>query len=409
MLAILLTTQSGVHAADQPTGGGGQWLTEKPGTRLGKTVAKWTDSARHAYSKIQPWNCDQSLLVLINRGASRELTFIESPQPDDLTGRHDPGATGTVAFARAVPGTEARWLPDDARRMLYVADDTVGLWQVDTDETEPLYRFDDLHGLQIGPWEGNLSNDGRRVVLSGKRRPDDASVSVLFDRQAGKELARLVHPAERSVDWISVSASGRFIVLNGQVEAGGQDQTQVFDEDFEPVGEPWLSYGRPSHYDLAVDDNGDDVAIGVSKSAPDDGLVIKRRLRDGKVTVLTDAGYASHTSARNTALPGWAFVTYQGKLPDYPPYANEVVAVRTDGSGEVARLASFPDAGDDYWAQPQAVSSPDGSLVLWAQTWPAKVARTGAGDPALPAIGAALAATHLKADADCSTCTPDCR
>ncbi len=400
----------GSVATGEPPERVGRWLTGKPGTRLGKGGAEWTDTVRHAYSKIQPWNCDQSLLVLINRGAPREITFIVSPQPGKQPLSAEKVKAGQVSFLRAVPGTEARWLPDDPGRMLYVADDTIGLWQVEKDKTDLLYRFDDLHQLQIGPWEGNLSNDGERVVVTGKRRQGDVPVSVLFDRQAGKELARYVHPPDLTVDWVSVSAGGRYIVLNGQVEADGQDQTQVFDDHFEPVGEPWLAYGRPSHYDLAVDENGDDVAIGVSKSAPDDGLVIKRRLRDGAVTVLTDAGYASHASTRNIGLPGWAFITYQGELPDYPPYANEVVAVRTEGSGEVVRIAAFPNAGDDYWAQPQAVASPDGSMVLWARTWPAKVARTGATNSELPAIGTALTRTNLPLpDEDCSTCEPACR
>lgn len=202
-----------------------------------------------------------------------------------------------------------------------------------------------------------------------------------------------------------MSPGGGYIVLNGQIEAGGHDQTQVFDAQFRPVGPPWLAYGRPSHYDLAVDSNGDEVAIGVSKSAPDDGLVIKRRLRDGQVTRLTDAGYASHTSTRNVALPDWAIVTYQGELRDYPPFANEVVAVRTDGSLQRRRISGFPDAGDDERAQPQAVASPDGALVLWAQTRPA---RRGPDDAAV--IGTALAASGLpKLTSACSTCAPDCR
>ena len=36
------------------------------------------------------------------------------------------------------------------------------------------------------------------------------------------------------------------------------------------------------------------------------------RLLDGEVTVLTNGGYATHTSARNLSRPGWAYVTYQG-------------------------------------------------------------------------------------------------
>ena len=348
--ALDATGEAPAGAAPQAIG---QWLTGQPKSRMAGSDERWTANARHAYSKIQPWNCDQSLAVLINRGGRQEATFIDEQ--------------GEVAFQRAVPGSEARWLPGDSQRMFVVDDDTVSLWQVIDDSTRALLRFEDLTALRIGPWEGNLSQDGSRVVLSGEQRSDGRLVSVLLDVSDGRELARYRHPSGQVPDWISVSASGRYIVMNGALVGDGQDQTRVFNDAFDELGEPWTDYGRPSHYDLALDEQGDDVAIGVSKSQPDDGLVIKRRLSDGKVTALTDAGYASHTSTRNTRLPGWAFVTYQGKLPDHPPYANEIVAVRTDGSGGVHRISRFPDAGDDYWAQPQAVPSWDGSRVLWAQ------------------------------------------
>ena len=91
------------------------------------------------------------------------------------------------------------------------------------------------------------------------------------------------------------------MVLNGGITAKDADQSQVYDLEGNSVGEPWLKYGRPSHYDLTLDEHGDDIAVGVSKSPPDSGRVIKRRLRDGMVTVLTSGGYATHISTRNVA------------------------------------------------------------------------------------------------------------
>ncbi len=93
-----------------------------------------------------------------------------------------------------------------------------------------------------------------------------------------------------------------------------------------------------------------------------------RRLRDGHVTVLTEAGYASPTSTRNVGLPGWAFVTYQHPGPTWPPYWNEVVAVSLTG-GLVKRLAHLHGVHTDYEAESHAVPPPDGRRVLFASNW----------------------------------------
>ena len=165
------------------------------------------------------------------------------------------------------------------------------------------------------------------------------------------------------------------MVLNGKLQGENGDQTQVYDLEGNKVGQLWEEYGRPSHYDLAIDEEGDDVAVGVSKSNPDDGRVIKRRLKDGKITVLTSGGYASHVSARNVRRPGWAYVTYQLRGPTWPPFWDEVIAVKLDGSMKVERIAHLHTNRTDYLTEAHAVPSPNGNLVLWASAWEAESGR----------------------------------
>jgi hypothetical protein len=157
----------------------------------------------------------------------------------------------------------------------------------------------------------------------------------------------------------------------------GGDRTLVFTLQGEQVTGMWTEYGRPSHYDLTVDENGDEVAVGVSKSKPDEGRVIKRRLRDGKVTVLTAGGYASHTSTRNVDRPGWAYITYQNRDSNskWGSYRDEVVAVKLDGSMTVERLAHLHTKKLDYVTEAHAVPSPDGRRILWASNWESDTGR----------------------------------
>jgi hypothetical protein len=165
-----------------------------------------------------------------------------------------------------------------------------------------------------------------------------------------------------SIDWVSVSAGGSYVVVNH-----GNDNTSVYTLSGTKVGSTWTEYGRPSHYDLAVDDQGEEVAVGVSKSSPDDGRVIKRRLRDGVVTVLTTGGYASHSSTRSVNRSGWVYSTYTGNTTP-TLYRGEIIAARLDGT-RTERIAHHRGVTADYLTEQQGSPSPDGKRIVFASTW----------------------------------------
>jgi hypothetical protein len=69
------------------------------------------------------------------------------------------------------------------------------------------------------------------------------------------------------------------------------------------------------------------------------------------------------------------FLSYGGtpaevsQHPDWAPYAQQVIALRTDGSGEVRRIVDTRNAHFDYWSETHASPSPDGSQVIWSSNW----------------------------------------
>ena len=328
-------------------------ITGNPDAGIPNVNGKWAKVARHHYSKDAAWNCDQSLLYLaIHQGRPNRL-FLD-------------GENYAVRFTRHNrPGREMRWHPQRPDIMVYVRDNAIGYWDVRKDTTEVIVTFPGYCEFRIGPWEGNLSLDGRLIVVVGMKGKD--RIAFAYDLEQKQKYPDLVLN-DVTIDWVSVSASGKYIVLNGEID-GGKDRTQVYDLAGNKTTELWEKYGRPSHYDLTIDENGDDIAVGVSKSKPDVGRVIKRRLRDGKVTVLTSGGYAGHTSTRNVRRPGWAYVTYQGRGSAWPPYWDEVVAVKLDGSMTAERIAHLHTKRIDYLTEAHAVPSPDGKRVLWASNW----------------------------------------
>ena len=355
----------------------GRIVTGKPGSPIENTELVWSDVARHLYSKIQPWNCDESLLWLVNQDNQRTQIFYD-------------GSGENIEFIRTAPGTELRWLPGSKYQMLFVNNNSVGIWHVNSNETDILTEFSSLSKLRIGPYEGNLSRDGRWVVLSGFTNDSLHTPklrSLVYDIKNKRVHSSFEHVSRVAPDWISISASGRFIVENGIDDANRNDTTQVYDINFNPIGERWLSYGRPSHFDLTLDRYGDDIAVGVSKSKPDDGNLIKRRLHDGKIESLVSVGYARHTSARSLSTDNWVLATYEGQLSNWPPFSNELVAVSLNHGG-VKRVLTYERHIENYWTQAQAVISPTGSLVAWAQE---------SSDDVNPSIGLAVANSGLLA------------
>lgn len=328
-------------------------ITGNPDADIPNVNGKWAKVARHHYSKDAAWNCDQTLLCLGKHQGRPNKVFLD-------------GENYAVRFTRhGGPGREIRWHPQRPDIMVYVRDNAIGYWDVRKDTTEVIVTFPGYCEFRIGPWEGNLSLDGRLIVVVGMK--GENRIAFAYDIEQKQKYPDLVLN-DVTIDWVSVSASGKYIVLNGEID-GGKDRTQVYDLAGNKTTKLWKKYGRPSHYDMTIDENGDDIAVGVSKSKPDVGRVIKRRLRDGKVTVLTSGGYAGHTSTRNVRRPGWAYVTYQGRGSAWPPYWDEVVAVKLDGSMTAERIAHLHTKRIDYLTEAHAVPSPDGKRVLWASNW----------------------------------------
>ena len=342
-----------LKSIDDPIFGTKVTRVSDPARRIPNVNKTWEKAARHHYSKDQAWNADQTLLML-DRGTVGNL-YLD-------------GETYEPLFIKKAPGTN-RWHPKNPEMQIYVRDNRIGTWNVITEKNTVIAELSGYSKFSIGPSEGNVSNDGNRLVVVGLN-PKGQKVAFAYDLRAKRKYPDL--KLESRYGWCSISPSGNYIVGNGDHLhfTRGEDQTQIYDLNGKKVGPLWSEYGRPSHYDLTIDENGDEVAVGVSKSKPDNGRVIKRRLRDGKVTVLTSGGYASHASTRNLQRPGWAYVTYKrGGRGKWLPYGDEIVAVKLDGSMEVQRLGHTHAVPTGYLAEQHGSPSPDGTKVIFASNW----------------------------------------
>ena len=330
-------------------------------TRPGKTLGAGgvCDKAycRHRYSSTQAWNADQSLLVITN--GCHGMCFLD-------------GTTFEPLFHRSMTD-DCKWHPQDAARMLCVRRDRIFWWVPRTNAQRTAFSPSDLSDMQFGPYKGNLSLDGTRMVVRA-RKADGRAIAFALDVETGQRHAEIdVDRIPGANGYCGISPSGQFIACFQNLP-NGVDTAHIFTLEGRE-SQHWHEHHRPGHGDMAIDADDNDVYVGISKADPDKWHVIKRRLKDGQVTVLAPAGYATHASTRNILRPSWVFLSYEGSRekigaqPGWAPFYQEVVALRIDGSGEVRRVARTRNAKHDYESETHASPSPDGTRVIWASNW----------------------------------------
>jgi hypothetical protein len=311
----------------------------------------------HRYSSSQAWNADQSLLLIAN-GCSG-FCFLD-------------GSTYVPLFHRTVPN-ECEWHPVDPALMICVSGKEIYTWNPRSDIRTAVYAFNEYNDLQFGPYKGNPSRDGTRLVVRATNAQGEL-VAFAYDISAQRKYPdiKLTNLSGRN-GYCTISPSGRYVFC-ANATLDGTDTAYVFTVDGVQL-QHWIEHHRPGHGDMTTDTDGNDVYVGISKASPDKYHIIKRRLDDGAVTDLAPYGDGQHASIRNINRPGWVFVTYSGtylgvaELLGGTAFYQEVIALRIDGSGELRRVIQTRNIKYDYWNESHASPSPDGSQIIWSSNW----------------------------------------
>jgi len=331
------------------TGNAGTPISNVPG-------GVWGSTNRHNYSKDAVWNADQTLMVIKTiKGSGGTL-------PAGTDALIIDGSTYQPLYARLGFEVEARWHPTNARLMVYITSaGELGSYDVPSNARTIIALFSGYSGTQFGPWEGQLSNDGNWVVINATRTSDNKSVGFAYNMSTHTKYPD-IDLSGFNLDWVSISPLGdKILVYDTNLH------TSIYDLQGNQLAF-WSQSGQPDHYDMRVDTDGQEIATGVAKSAPYDGNTIKRRMSDGVITALITKGYGTHGSTRDLTRSGYMFETYQTTSKNWPPYLNELLAVKLDGT-RAERICHLYSKGTTYDAQPQACPSPDGKRAIFASDW----------------------------------------
>lgn len=314
---------------------------------------------RHYYSKSDPFNADGTRAIMFGSNGSTWLYDARSWKPIKQlrVGTSDP---------------EIQWHPTDPNQFYFMgragsSSDVRAMYRYDinSDARTLLRDFDDYE-VASGQNEGNMDKAGRYYALVGRRNKEPVAAFV-YD-VINDKVSRRVPVARRMVtDWISVSPSGRYVVMMGK------DRSRIYDIEMNPLRE--LPEGSFGHGDLCLTEDGRDVLVydGADHQLDHNRNINIADLATGRVTIGVRIGWEStpHVSCRNLDLPGWALISTQGPDKRYPNHDFEIFWLKLDGSREVRRVAHHHSSRDDggYFAEQHAVSNRDGSKIVFASNW----------------------------------------
>ncbi|MEI6620927.1 MAG: hypothetical protein WCP28_03345 [Actinomycetes bacterium] len=346
---------------------------------FGTTIRQLTGSADAGvgfvpeYSKVGAFNADGSLFLIRGTDASTYL----------FDGR-------TLAMIRMLPipvaDSEPRWSPTDPDTLTYL--DNAGVaavmeYSVASDTSRLLGAFNGVGEVSSGA-EQDRSRSGRYFALHGAVTYDANGDFV----SAPAFVADLVTGAASSVKILTPPTPGDFLdyvsitpddahVMVMWARAGAQ----LYDRATWAFVRQLTDWDE--HADFCRTSSGEDVlVIAHYRADPNDQVVEAVPLSGARRRVLWQAptyNMGLHVSCRNTALPGWVFLSSywdgpgQRPLPGPTSFENEVFALSLDstqGSPAVRRLAhTGMTERADYYDEPHAGVSRDGRLVLFGSNF----------------------------------------
>jgi hypothetical protein len=342
-------------------------ITGDPGTPIGYGISgSWPTVAYHNYPKDPVFSADQRLLVL------KHMSGVVGPGGALFLD----GTTYQPLFSRTGPsgGGEWRWHPSLPDIMVYLnGSGTVGHWNVRTNvSTVKVAAVSGYTSNELGPSEGNVSYDGRWMVAKAVRTSDSHIVGRVIDIDGGTvgPVVDLTAAGLKTLDWVSISAGGAYIVAEGDFGLGRSDTRKIYRASDGALISTWSDY-LGQHVDLGMDGAGNEVMFSATSQSPLTRHWYARKLSDGSsVSDRTPIGVTSynwHVSNRMNARPGWGLGSTNDNTGE--PFDGEIYMLALDGSQRIERLAHHRANLIDYDSSPFPTPSPDGKRVVFASNW----------------------------------------
>ncbi len=318
-------------------------------------------SARHAYSRRQAWNANETYMLIGEK-------IIDASTYDIIV--------GAIPISSAVNWSNLN--PQLMYGMRYKGGtlNTISSYNISNGSIDDLYEFSGYNSCTFGDGEGSISNDDRYVAISCTSSSSGNRHIIGFDIQNRQVVGEI--QVGSGFNWASYSQSGQYMLVEDR-NASTSTGSAIVRYDTNLQNGTIITEHR-SHGDIGVDVNGDDVLVMISWD-----YISYVRLNDGKRVnlavsnnVAPIAGHG-HISCRNINRPGWCyFSSYDssrvgavkiGMAAGEPTYTDNDGLNVVEGLGVVEHWGFHRSSFSEYNSQPRASASPSGQKLVMTSDW----------------------------------------
>jgi len=356
-----------------------------------------TEGLRHEYSRLDPFNKDQSMILLMYLKEGEWRVYRTQTIPYDQES----------SLVRTIDMDEPRWDPDDPEILWGHQEFRIMTVNLKTGESKIIKDFS--QDKTIGPIltanpdlyritdmdEGESSIDKRFWVFFLQGSQEDYRVRYMFtwDRNDDKVLGLYqISPQEASIDWIGMSPRGTWVLIGGSFDNGGnlvgltmanKELTQFHRLDY-----------ATAHADVGLDSDGKEVVVMQNTQTDYIDLIPI----DLNTLPILEAG-GSYDNTNRTPLirlyynaespyglnsgvhiscnvPGYCIVSTvtEPNIPEQNWLDRTITLVTLDRKKpRVFYLARVFGTRGAYWEETQAAITNDGMKIIWATDWNKKV------------------------------------
>jgi hypothetical protein len=363
--------------------------------RLGTSCTRvvQTEGVRHEYSRFDPFNSDQSMILLVVCSEGEFRVYRTASVPYDKS----ENLVMTLNIA------EPRWDPSDPNVLWGSADFSVVTVDVKTRETTTIKDFSqdatigpilkanpDLYHITMKD-EGESSTDKRFWAFLIQGTNDDYRPRYLFtwDRKLDKILGLYpISAKEAEIDWVGMSPKGNWVVIGGDWSNGGKLVGLTI------ANKALTEFHRidytTAHSDVGLDSDGNEVIVmqnvrtdyidmipldPASKPILEPGGSYENtnRVPLMRLFYASDSPHGFNSGVHISCnLPGYCVVSTstEENQPDQNWLDRTITLVTLDGHHPRVFYLSKVHATDGaYWEETQATITNDGGKIVWASNW----------------------------------------
>ncbi|HEX8285853.1 MAG TPA: hypothetical protein VF588_21025, partial [Pyrinomonadaceae bacterium] len=216
-------------------------------------------------------------------------------------------------------------------------------------------------------WQMSMSSDGDTFAFTHKNGSYKTVGYAVYRRSDDRVL---LHETSADADEVRLDKSGRYLIAYlAHPDARGYD---TYVHDLSKGTTTGLKPGAPD-FTLSHGDVGTGFLLGWDN---DENRFLRRELSDPrpfKLALAMGADWLNqHVSllARDERWALLSFYSYKGAGgAGAGLFHDELVLLRTDGSGRFRRLLQHRSKAQDYWETPRANLSYDGRFVAFSSNW----------------------------------------